>query len=138
MSTAIPDLWPADFGAPPQPPPATILRQQGYLLGQRTQNFVIGEVESKSIAAKGEFIHTLVISAPVLGYRQAILHAKHGVSYYPAEVALYDATGRHRRRENVPTADAFMTVLRQELANPDTVALIGSLLAQSRDEQPVS
>jgi hypothetical protein len=135
MSTAIPDLWPPDFRVVSQPSPASILRQQGYLLGQRTQNLVVGEVESKT-RGPGEFVHTLAISAPLLEYRQPIMHVEHKLEFYPADVAFYDEKGSHRARVSVADAKQFMDVLRQELAAPQLVKLIGSLVAQCEDAEP--
>ena len=46
-TATIPDLWPTDFGVGTEPTPSTILRQQGYILGERTKDVVYGEVEWK-------------------------------------------------------------------------------------------
>jgi hypothetical protein len=132
MNTAIPDLWPPDFGTMHQPSPASILRQQGYLLGQRTRNFVIGEVDSKSEKPNG-FLHTLYLTAPLLDFRQALLHVRHGVEVYPAQFAIYDENGSHTATATVPDATEFMNQLRPHLASERVVRLVRSLVGQCLD-----
>ncbi|MBA4067574.1 MAG: hypothetical protein C0501_28475 [Isosphaera sp.] len=133
MSPTIPDLWPTDFGTSPQPSPASVLRQQAYLLGQRTQNVVVGEVESKP--KKDRFVHTFYLSAPLLDFRRAVLHAEHGVEFYPAELAVYDEGGSHLANTSVPDADRFMSELRGHLASDRVVRLVRSLVDQCRDPE---
>ena len=113
MSTAIPDLWPADFGIAHQPSPASILRQQGHLLGQHTQNFVVGEVDSKSERPDG-FIHVLYLAAPLLDFRQPLLHVRHKVDYYPVELAVYDDAGSHLADLSATDAAQFMNELEEQ------------------------
>jgi hypothetical protein len=132
MNTTIPDLWPPDFGITHQPSPASILRQQGHLLGQRTQNFVIGEVESKSEKPNG-FLHTFYLTAPLLDFRQALLHVRHRVEFYPAELAIYDENGSHVANATAPDAVQFMSELRQHLANERILRLVRSLVGQCQD-----
>ena len=132
MNTTIPDLWPADFGITHQPSPASILRQQGHLLGQRTQNFVVGEVDSHSEKPNG-FLHTLSLTAPLLDFHQALLHVRHGVDLYPAELAIYDDAGSHVASATATDAASFMNELRQHLASERIVRLVRSLVGQCRD-----
>jgi hypothetical protein len=132
MSTAIPDLWPADFGTSKQPSPASILRQQAYLLGQRTQNFVVGEIETK-MEKPGRFLHTFLLSAPLLDFRQRILHVRHKVEFYPAELAVYGEDGSHVANATSADADQFMNELKRHLGAERVVRLVRSLVDQCRD-----
>jgi hypothetical protein len=131
-TATIPDLWPTEFNVGPEPTPSTILRQQGYILGERTRDVVFGEVESRQ-ESPGRFIHTLWLSAPYLKLRQYALIVRHGLEGYPADVTLLDAGGQHLRKETAVNAEQFMTVVREMLAAPHIVQLIGSLIAQARD-----
>ncbi|NJM27682.1 MAG: hypothetical protein HC856_04560 [Pseudanabaena sp. RU_4_16] len=45
--TKIESLWPDDFGPIEVIPPVAILRQQAYILGQKTRNILEGEVSSQ-------------------------------------------------------------------------------------------
>jgi hypothetical protein len=132
-TATIPDLWPEDFGVKDkQPLPSAILRQQGYRLGERTRDAVFGEVESTQ-ESPGRFLHTLWLSAPYLKVRQYALLVRHGLEGYPAEVSLLDGNGHHLRKETAHSADEFMTYVREMLAAPHIVQLIGSLISQARD-----
>jgi hypothetical protein len=44
IETKIDSLWPDDFGTIEDMPPVEILRQQAYLLGQKTRNVLEGAV----------------------------------------------------------------------------------------------
>jgi hypothetical protein len=133
MNTTIPDLWPVDFGPSKQPAPASILRQQAYLLGQRTQNFVVGEVVSRT-ENSGEFLHTLALTAPLLDFHQDLLHVKHGIDFYPAELAVY-RDDLSSAPESVVDAEEFMNRLKQALGSERIVRLVRSLVDQCRDPE---
>src|SRR4051812_801005 len=92
MNTTIPDLWPADIVQPRQTAPAAILRQQGYLLGQKTQNFVVGEVQSSGNDSGTVFKHHLYISASLLNVRVLLCIVEHGRAFYPAKVIAIEQT----------------------------------------------
>ena len=132
MSPAIPDLWPPDFGTSSQPSPASILRQQAHLLGQRTRNVVVGEIESKS-EGRGRFLHQFVLAAPLLDFRQPLLHIRHGVEVYPVELAVYDDSGAHVVNISAVNSEQFMSALKSHLAAERIVRLVRSLVDQCRD-----
>jgi hypothetical protein len=134
MNTTIPDLWPPDFGTSAQPSPAVILRQQAYLLGQRTKNFVIGEVQSTGNPADG-FSHDFTISAPLLNYRQPILFVRHKIDRYPAELVARKVKTPSQIEPPIlaKSADEFIQILRTMLARQDVVELIRALLDQCQD-----
>lgn len=130
-TATIPDLWP-DFNIGSEPAPSTILRQQGYILGERTKDVVFGEVEWKQ-EEPGKFRHTLYLSAPYLKLRQPVLFVLHGLAPYPAEVAQLSQQGGELRRDKVGNAEDFMTRVRGVLGEPHIVQLVGSLIAQARE-----
>jgi len=124
---AIPDLWPTDFGADTEPSPSSILRQQGYKLGERTNQVVYGEVESLA-SVNGWFEHTMYLAAPYLKARQRIVTVTHQTQLYPARVSA-EPVGNFE----VHTASELTTRLKVIFASPQIVDLIRSLLAQARD-----
>lgn len=158
MSTTIPDLWPTRFDTVAQPSPVGILRQQGYLLGQKTRNSVVGQVRttpenparqaSKSVRAKGppvtpadnapdRFTHTLSISAPLLDYRQRLLDVSHRMHpHYPAELTVYalDASGVVRRKTEAASASELMDALKEALSTTEVFDLVSSLAVLSLDD----
>ena len=131
-TATIPDLWPTDFNIGSEPSPSTILRQQGYILGERTRDVVFGEVESAQ-ESPGRFTHTFWLSAPYLKLRQYVLKVRHGLEPYPADVTLLSAKGSELRKEVTEKPERFMTVVREMLSAPHIVQLVGSLIAQARE-----
>lgn len=135
MATAIPDLWPTDFGDPSTPSPAGVLRQQGLLLAQKTKNFVLGKVFTRADNGK-TFEHTFALSAPLLGFERPILSATHGLALYPVRIAMDPVicAGDNPSGEvrEVATADEFLTALGEIFKSEPTKSVIRSLLAQSQ------
>jgi hypothetical protein len=133
MSTVIPDLWPTDFGQSVQPSPSAILRQQGYLLGQRTKNFVIGEVQSSG-TSQG-FWHEFFISAPLLNFRQPLLLVEHGMDLYPAKLKARNVKNPNKtdRPITAKSANDFLSTLAAILTRAEVTELIRSLLDQCED-----
>lgn len=143
----IPDLWPAKFTDLEQPTPVMILRQQAVLLGDKTNNVLTAFVESRQIDV-GEFGHTFVVQAPLLGYRHPILRAAHGVRVYPVSLTILVEGARSYTDKQlkadfgVPSGkladlnpDQFQAALKAVLGSRAVGDLIGSLIAQSRDAE---
>ncbi len=123
---AIPDLWPTDFGADTEPSPSSILRQQGYKLGERTNQVVYGEVESRETDS-GQFEHAMYLSAPYLKVKRGLVTVTHGIGLYPATVS------GGKGSPVVHSATELSDRLKGIFASPYVVDLIRSLLAQTRD-----
>ncbi len=128
----IPSLWP-EFHVDTQPSPLSILRQQGFKLGEMTRNFVYGEVESKQKNPGGGFTHTLYIQAPFLKVRQYSIMLTHSIDQYPVQAVLLNAQGNHVQTENANSATELIAVLKQMFQAEHIVKLVSSLIAQSRD-----
>ncbi len=141
MSTPIPDLWPSDLVGPPTTTPVAILRRQGDALGTHTQNFVLGEVETRPIVNGTQFEHNFVIQAPFLRFRFPLLRVTHGVNPYPLSMVETDLTKSqapssqfwHREAK---TELEFQDQLREFFALSAVKSLIGSLIAQSNEIAP--
>ena len=145
MSTTIPDLWPEVSVEPEQPSPVSILRQQGLLLGKRTENLVYGEVQSRAHAS-WTFAHLLEIVAPSLAYRRPLVVAYHEVKAYPAKIGRPhpDQTYNHLGmptmidEKKVNSSDEFIDALRAILQAEDTVKLLQTLIDQCREPTPLA
>jgi hypothetical protein len=143
MTPSIPDLWPQSFGEPPEPTPSAIFRQQGLLLGKKTDNLVYGEVQSRSHPS-GEFAHVLEVVAPLLAYRQILAVAYHKVDAYPAKIGLPNLRSPWNHfgfptcdsPREVKSAAEFMEELRSILQSEDTIKLLQTLIAQSTEPVP--
>jgi hypothetical protein len=141
--TTIPDLWPQSFGEPPQPPPVVILRQQGLLLGKRTDNLVYGEVHSQTLPL-GQFAHVLEVVAPLLAFRQPIVIVGHSVDVYPTQIGRPDLSNPTNRRgfptiaspKTVTSSQEFMAALEEILKSEETLKLIQTLIGQCADPEP--
>jgi hypothetical protein len=128
MTGTIPDLWPASLEVVQVVPPVAILRQQGALLGQRTQNLVYGEVHA-SEASENQFHFDFDLMAPVLGeYRYRLFSIRHGLSLYPVEILTAESETPLRAADQ----PQFLDRLRSVLASAETQRVVGALLAQSK------
>jgi hypothetical protein len=137
MAPTIPDLWPPEFGAPSVLAPASILRQQGILLGKHTKNVVLGKVYSRGIE-NNQFEHSFILHAPLLGFEKTILSVSHGLELYPARLALDPLLTRNHPASGevivVATGEEFLQKLGDVLKSEPVKEVIGSLLAQSEGQ----
>ncbi len=92
------DLWPKDImnGVTKIKAPVAILKEQGSLLGEKTDNIIIGEVRTvKTIAIgreyeSGSFSYRFLIVSPILGYSYSLFIITHKIDLYPVEVLNLD------------------------------------------------
>lgn len=133
---SIPDLWPSDIGDVRVIAPATILRDQATRLADKTSNLVTATIESTT--EKPNFIHSFVISAPLLdGYTCRLFRLKHNLHFYPLEI--YTDVGTPNFRAG--TQDDLLRALSEVFGSAPVKKLIGSLIVQSRalvQSQPVN
>src|SRR6266542_4185147 len=98
------NLWPPDFGERTDLlTPLTILRQQGTLLGERTQNIVVGRVTTGGDTARAErevFSHSFSLYCSPLGFHTNLLVVFHGIEPYPARVIVIGEEGRGKTAGN--------------------------------------
>ncbi len=128
MSLATLDLWPSHFGASTQMPPVAILRSQAALLATKTEGLVEAFVQS---GKRGTDLHyQLYLRAPALdNYAYLLLTISHPVHLYPATLVA-EATGEQYRADS---QDQFVEKLGAILSSAETVKVVDSLLAQSRE-----
>jgi hypothetical protein len=128
MVGPIPDLWPESLEIINVVPPVAILRQQGALLGERTQNLVFGEVHPSEVS-ENQFEYDFDLMAPVLGeYRYRLFSIRHGLSLYPVEILL----GGTETPLRAASKEQFIEHLRSVLSSHETQRVVGALLAQSK------
>jgi hypothetical protein len=145
------DLWPQDFGAIEDiETPATILRKQASLLGEKTSNLVEAEVATK-VDEEGRLTHTFYLVAPALGgYRYRLFTIWHDMRLYPLYVSAEGPPPPQRRTGFVSTATiridwleeperelkdekAFKDYLREKFSSQETARVLGSMITQSRE-----
>jgi hypothetical protein len=122
------DLWPDDLGPAGNipTPPVVILREQGAILGQKTQNIVEGVVQSSSSST--EFTHQFYLNAPALGqYRYLLFTLVHPISFYPLRIA-----GQFTGNVVVSSQEEFIEALRGLFSLDQVKSVIQALIAQSQ------
>lgn len=133
MSATEPDLWPTDLEPKGEPAPAAILRQQGYRLGERTQDALYGEVESHHV--DGKLRHTMFLTASGLKLRRPLVFVEHPIlpHPYPARVSSLSPGFTTLEARRVGDASELREFLKEIFQYPLTVELIRALLANDRD-----
>jgi hypothetical protein len=103
--------------------PVSILREQGSLLGAKTNHIIEGRVETH--VSGGDFHHTFNLIVPALdNYTYELFQITHGVDPYPVYVNLL-------RTPALANDGAFIDWLGQKLSSTETKRIIGNLLAQA-------
>jgi hypothetical protein len=120
-------LWPDTIGTVEEVPPVAILKQQAALLGEKTKNIVIAEVDSK--AGYNNFYDVFYLVAPALdNYSFELFKVSRSIeNFYPVTISsdtlIYD---------NQITSEAqLLKALENIFSNSKTVKIIQSMLAQS-------
>lgn len=118
------DLWPANIAESNLVTPVAILREQGALLGEKTRQLVRCEVDTQAVGTL--LVHHFNVVAPTLNYRYELFTAQHGVNFYPLVI--------RRNNETISLKDEaeFKAKLKELLADPHTVNVVHSILAQVR------
>jgi hypothetical protein len=132
MSTVIADYWPEKLITKTVISPASILREQGYKLGDKTKNYVIGEVRSQADSGS-QFLHTLHLTCTLLNYEIPLIAIRHGIGFYPAELIVYQSPFCQPANVAVPNFGQLENSLRTYFQEPGLKELISSLYAQCLD-----
>jgi len=139
MSISPRNLWPEDIAVTGQVPPVAILKEQGALLGQRTQNLVVGRVSAADPDgpdSEQDFCYEFELLAPALGYRYQLFKVQHGADFYPLgiewdspdNVKLFAVAGV----DGIEDEEQFLKALEIIFSSERTRKIISSLIAQSR------
>jgi len=124
------DLWPDDIGHVSKiSTPATILKEQASLLGQKTGNLILAEVVllEQDFGRSEEFNYAFLIVAPTLNdYRYRLFTISHDITLYPVKFHCdADLTQQIGSSESVGGKDYLNALLRGEPP---------ALVAKSEDE----
>lgn len=134
------DLWPDDIQAVRVKAPATILREQATLLGQRTKNIVTAEVV-RCVSIDAFRFAFYIVGPAVDNYRWRLFTMSHSVSYYPLTLELapgilqelYDAAP-HGAIRTISSRNEFLIELRKVFSADKTLRVIRAILALSGAE----
>jgi len=124
--------------------PATVLKEQAALLGQKTKNLVEADVESNSSEDdSGRFWDHFVIFSSVINYRYMLFVVSYPFEFYPAtiywdgypEKHFVDIDGDTVRREqsqNVASRAELEEELKRIFSHPKTIRIIQALISRTR------
>src|SRR5205807_3389682 len=107
--------------------PVSILREQATILGDQTNNVLVGDVITTKRG--GNIVSEFEIVAPALdNYRVTVLTISHDMTLYPLLVI------RHLGGSNVqcPDETSFIAVLKETLPGKRVHQIVNSLLSQSK------
>ncbi len=141
MSTAIPNLWPADLLAPTmERTPLAILKEQAAQFSSMTRNLLEGRVDTTihvGVLFPGDelqsriFRHVFSIIAPTLeGYKYELLAVAHRVEPYPLIAHFYSHPSVNPESKELSSEAEFVDYLRQVFASTESRSIISALLAQ--------
>ncbi len=124
MSVQQEDYWPTLLGETTVITPVTVLKEQAALLGRKTQNLIVGRVESRP--EEGKFRHILYLMIPTLSnYRYFLLSITHDLSTYPLKIN--DATSS--TAISADDLEDFRTKLKEILSSDRVKRIIETLLS---------
>lgn len=123
-------LWPDSIEvADHEVAPISILKEQAALLGQKTQNLVIAEVDSLVIDERELVANIFYLVAPALNnYRYQLFTALHEFEeFYPLEINVtFD-----EQKLTVTSEEELLNTLANIFSHPKTIRIIQSMLLQS-------
>ena len=120
------DYWPDDLVDKIPDAPQDILRPIAAALGPKTNNVVIAEVHSHT-DSDGDFVHAFVLRVPALqNYRYVLFQVWHKIEVFPIHVS----------GKEIHTEEEFREFIKQQIAAPETVKIIRSLVSQARNLDP--
>ncbi len=145
------NLWPIEIEFEGLKAPVTILREQATLLGDKTKNIVLAEVQESSQIAISEiqfdFIFYFNIVAPALGnYRYRLFKIGYQIDLYPLSIYIDSDIIKDLAKNNILTGDPkikiggpvivktekeFVELLRAIFNTEKTKRVLAAILAQS-------
>ena len=132
------DLWPDDIKVATKiKAPVTILKEQAALLGEKTDNIVIGSISSyKPLGlAIRVFYYRFYIEAPILGgYRYVLLSISHDIELYPVFFNIDKSLAKELFDQEeiiANTEEEFIGILKKIFNSNKTKRVVSSILAQS-------
>jgi hypothetical protein len=124
MSVPQEDYWPEHLAEVPVITPATVLKEQAALLGQKTKNLIVGRVESRPDEDK--LRHVLYLMVPTLSnYRYFLLSITNDLSIYP--IKINDAT--NSTTISAEDLEDFRAKLKEILSSDRVKRIIETLLS---------
>lgn len=147
------DLWPETLVSPEVKSPSAILREQASLLGKKTQDKIIADVELGETKTQ-EFVYHFYLIAPSLNnYYFRLFSVTHDISLYPVTLylgedlgqelhAIVDANNPSNKLAKILAASGMAKVdLRYELqatTESEFTELLGEILRSQKTQQVIN
>lgn len=119
------NMWQVDLETPIAQSPASILREQGAFLSEKTDGKIIGDViQDDEFDESGRFWWTMYLRAPALGnYRFRLLSIEHGTDFYPLslradEDAVAEIKEKTLKSESLPDPALSLPLIAKFIAEP--------------------
>lgn len=131
MPNGTDDLWPEEIGSIEGNPPITVIKKQAALLGDKTSNLVEGKVTRT--VEEDNVVISFYLNALALGdYRYKLFSVYHSIgNLYPVRTFGSD---EQDRRDGIKDEAELNDYLRSKFKSEKTLAVIRSLIVQSRAE----
>ncbi len=143
------DLWPSEFSTVDQRSPLTILKEQASLLGEKTQNIVIAELEYTPPAGGWRqnnypFKYGFLLTCPALGnYRFGLFSIAYDIEMYPVSFILDSDVAEEIIEQThlepgmngelkASNEEEFIEILKRIFSSRKTARVIRALLSQAK------
>lgn len=130
-------LWPEEIKTPvTMKSPYSILKEQGQLLGGRTNNIVIGRVQR--METSGNFTYKFHIRSDILNYSYELFRLQYDIKLYPLQLFSDDedvtkGIGIEKGGINIENENEFKSYLKKIFSTDKVKKIISALISQSED-----
>ena len=138
MQDKIQDLWPDDIQVDDVLSPHIIVKEQGNLLGKKTNNIIVGKVRMNTYHDKFQY-RFFLYSSPI-DYQYQLFEFEYDLNLYPVKIIANKeimkelSSGGDNEREILVNSKAeLMEVLKAIFAAQKTRKLITAILAQAKN-----
>ncbi|WP_107671026.1 hypothetical protein [Cyanothece sp. BG0011] len=134
------DLWPDEIKSIEVISPVTIIKEQGKILGKKTNNIVVGEVKtfqsSQFPPSRFPFTYRFVLVCSIMNYVYRLFDFGFAIEMYPVTI-VPDASIRKelacKEEIKADSEEDLIQTLKEIFSAQKTVKIITTLLAQSQD-----
>ncbi|MGK7880377.1 MAG: hypothetical protein AB4060_09800 [Crocosphaera sp.] len=132
------DLWPDEIKTTEIISPVTIIKEQGKILGQKTNNIVVGEVKLMH-STEFPFAYGFILVCSTINYEYKLFDFVFPIEMYPvriipdASIANELSLSPRNPEIKIESEEDFTDILRKIFSAQKTVKIITSLIAQSKD-----
>ncbi|MGK7886387.1 MAG: hypothetical protein AB4057_17410 [Crocosphaera sp.] len=131
------DLWPDEINSIEVISPVNIVKEQGKILGKRTNNIVIGEVKPMH-STVFPFAYGFILVCSTINYEYKLFDFVFPIEIYPliiipdASIANELCLPPRNPEIKIESEDEFMDILKKIFSAQKTVKIITNLLSQSQ------